>query len=454
MKHTIIIHNNWENISNLIGGIKKNEADIFISHKLQDTDLFKSAELIIIDSSYTLKSKDVEFIQNKKIETIFINNPNQNIGQNLTVSELILFFNSETIKHRSQESNNSANIFRDFESFKLSITQEVRRAKRYNYPFVVVMFRLTDAKYHQKIIDYFASKIREFDSLWIYDNNHFSMILPHTGWNGAEILTSRLTNFITREIGIHIEALKNIIISFKRIEQDKDFIERVESALHGEYYIVNKSVGFNVWKDELFSEFLEATTIRIFNRYKGLLISHDSDIIFHDDKLQINNIRKIQLSIINSEKATYFHSKSLNKTIRAGVQTIDLDTSSVTLSNFEIINSDFIKNTNVKLIIEEDLKIVVSNNSHKFIAKIIEISLDEITIEVENNPCFQVSYEFDLDFSVNDSYHIKTNSRIISIEEGADISYVEFKILTSINDNMKISDFMSQKQIQFIKELR
>jgi len=455
MKNTIIIHNNWAGISNLISKITKNDADIFILQDFQNIVVFEKAQMIIIDNSYSLKNEDIKLLKQMKLETIFINNPNQDLGKNLTQHELLISLNSENSQLESQPKfTKSANIFNDFDSFKLSITQEVRRAKRYNYPFVVVMFQLLDSQHHQKIIDYFASKIREFDSLWIYDKNYFSMILPHTGWNGAEILTSRLTTFITKEININVDSLKNTVISFKRIEQDKDFIERVKSSLHGEYYTINKSVSFNVWKDELFSEFLEAKTIRIFNRYKGLLISHDSDIILSEDKLELNNIRAIQLSIINSEKATYFHSKILNKTIRASVQTIDIENSSATLSNFEFIDSEFIKNTSVKLLIEEDMEISISDKLNQLSAQIIEMSLDEITIEVQNNSNFKIDSEFDLDFKINKSYNIRTNAKVISIEKGAETSYIDFQISTSINDNMKMSDFISQKQIQFIKELR
>jgi len=456
MKNTIIIHNNWKVVTNILSKIEENQADICITTNLEKNILsLDKFELIIIDSSYSLEDKDIHTLTQLNVDIIFINNATQNIGKNFTESEILNLLNNQRAKVESQKTpTKSANIFRDFDSFKSSITQEVRRAKRYRYPFVVVMFELDNSKYHQEIIEYFSSKIREFDSLWIYDKNHFSMMLPHTGWNGAEILTNRLTSFITQEVGTEVSSLKNVIISFKRIEQDKDFILRVESALHGTYYAINNMVDVNIWKDELLSEFTDAKTIRVFNKYKGLLVSHDFDIFLSDDKLHLNNIRAIQLSIINNEKATYFHSKTLNKTIRAGVQTIDLDKSSVTLAQFEIIDSEFIKSTTTKLLIEEDMKVLISNQSNQFTAEIIEMSLDELSVEFKGNYSFEANIEFQLEFEINNSYKIKTDAKIISIEKGSDISYIEFYISTSINDNMKMSEFISQKQIQFIKELR
>jgi hypothetical protein len=100
------------------------------------------------------------------------------------------------------------------------------------------------------------------------------------------------------------------------------------------------------------------------------------------------------------------------------------------------------------------MKVLISNQSNQFTAEIIEMSLDELSVEFKGNYSFEANIEFQLEFEINNSYKIKTDAKIISIEKGSDISYIEFYISTSINDNMKMSEFISQKQIQFIKELR
>ena len=467
MKNIILIHNNFKNILKIAQVITEIGETLFISTKLKNGLQFlnfERAELFIIDGSYPLEVEDIIGLKDLKTEIILINRDYsesnvESIGKIVDENEFIESLKSFN-KSRSSKTvsvKKDPHIFRDIETFKLSITQEVRRAKRYRYPFVVVMFELTDDSYAQHIINYFSSKIREFDSLWIYNSNKFSMILPHTGWNGAEILTNRLTTYITQELGIEIDSLKNVILSFKRIERDKAFIKRIEKSLDGDYYNINKSANFNIWKYELFSEFTEAKTIRMFNRYKGLLISHDSDIILNEQKLEVHNIREIQFSIIDSEKATYFYSKTLNKTIRAGVETVNGDKSSAILSNFEIISSDFIKNTGVKLLIEEDFPILISDKKAQISAKIVEISLDEVTIITENIAIFQNSSNLKLSFEIPFkalSYKIETEAKVLNIEEGTDISYIDLQIATSITDNMKISEYLSLKQIQFIKELR
>ena len=316
------------------------------------------------------------------------------------------------------------------------------------------MFKLNEEHYMEQVINYFASKIREFDSLWISDEMRFSMVLPHTGWNGAEILTHRLTAQITGELKIDISSIKNKIISFKRIETDRDFIERIETSLNGDYYDVNRNIDFNVWKEELFAEFLEGKTIRIFNRYKGLLISHDSDIILRDSTLELHNIRPLQLSIIDSEKATYFYSTTLGKTIRAGVETLDSNRAFATLTSFETVDNSFIKNTDMKLLVEETIFVKISDGQNIVNAQIVELSLEEVTVMIQSNKLPQENLKYSLEFTLKDNQPINTEAIIKEIEKGKEISYIDFEITTSLNDNMKISDFLSNKQMKFIKELK
>lgn len=472
MKNIITVYKEFKNISKIADAITEIGENIFLTTSIKNGLQFlnfERAELFIIDSSYDISEEEFEALKKVDSELIFMSENDDelqfnlhSIGTVVTHGEMI-----DYISHSPKDigANISAikkkkipNVFRDFESFKNSITQEVRRAKRYQYPLVVVMFKLTETHHIEQVINYFASKIREFDSLWITDDERFAMVLPHTGWNGAEILTNRLTTHITGELKIDISSLKNKIISFKRIETDADFISKIEFGLDSEYYDVNRDIDFNVWKEELFSEFLEGKTIRIFNRYKGMLISHDSDIILKNSKLELHNIRPLQLSIINDEKATYFYSTTLSKTVRAGVEKLDLRKAFATLTSFEIIDSSFIKNTTMKLLVEEDITVKISTDSNHIDSKLVELSLDEMTIMTHTTDIFKESSHCDIEFSLDlkkgGNYIIKTEAKVKEIEEGREISYIDLEITTSLNDNMKISEYLSGKQIKFIKELK
>jgi hypothetical protein len=472
VKNVVIVYKNFANVSKIGEALTVVGENIFFSTNLANGLQFlnhEKADLFIIDGSFSLLEDDLEAIRKVESEIIFIQ---RDVESSAELKEIGLVIEEERlvehILHSTKEigihiasikHKKIPNIFRDFDAFRDSITGEVRRAKRYRYPLVIVMFKLNEIKYINEVINYFSSKIREFDSLWISGDNKFSMILPHTGWNGAEILTNRLTTQIADELNFHSSALQNLIISFKRIESDNDFINRIQNSLNGKYYDINRDIDFNVWKEELFSEFLDGKTIRIFNRYKGMLISHDSDIILKNGQLEVYNIRPLQLSIINNEKATYFYSSTINKTIRAGIDRIDIKKSFATLSSFEIIDSSFIKNTTMKLLVEDTLQIKISNEIGKNImnAKIIELSLDKATIIFTGKSPFArdetLKIEFNLPFN-NEIYPVKVNATVSEIEIGSEVSYIDLQLATSLNDNMKISDFLSQKQIQFIKELK
>lgn len=468
MKNVVLIHQKHENISKISKAIIEIGENLFISTSLKNGiqfSEFQASDIFIIDGSYPINLDEVKDLKRLGTELIFINRDNLNIE----ISEFGILVDEDKFLQYLEKSDKeigsdiasvsvkkAQNIFRDFESFSSSITQEVRRAKRYNYPLVIIMFDFIKTENMPEVIDYFASKIREFDSLWIADSNHFSMILPHTGWNGAEILTNRLTTQITNTLNLSVNSLKNQILNFKRIESDSDFISRITNSLTLEYNNIDNNIDFNIWKDELFSEFVGGKTTRVFNRYKGMLVSHDSDILLKDSKLELSNIRNIQLSLINQEKATYFYSSTLNKTIRASVEKVNLDDSFAVLTNFEIIDTEFIKKTTMKLLIEDNMDISIFDELNNNISgKIVEISLEELTIIVESTSFFKENSNLKATFTLPFSgKQISADIEVKSIEEGKDISYMDLRISTSIVDDMKISEFLSKKQIEFIKELK
>ncbi len=470
MKNVVVVYKDFRNISNIGETLTRFGENIFfttiLSNGVQFLN-FERGDLFIIDGSYQIESDDeLELLRKVSTDIVFIeregkfiDNDNGSIGIILDENKSLEYINhsKKDIGIESVKIKKSPNIYYDFENFKDSITSEVRRAKRYRYPLVVVLFKLSDTKFIDKVIKFFASKIREFDSLWIAGGNKFGMVLPHTGWNGAEILTNRLTTQISEDLNIDITSLKNTIISFKRIENDVDFISKIREALNGDYYNINRDIDFNIWREELFAEFLDGKTIRIFNRYKGMLISHDSDMILFNGKLELHNIRPLQLSIINSEKATYFHSATLNKTVRAGIETIDLKKAHAVLSSFEIIDSSFIKSNMMKLAIEDDVNITISNQKISVIGKIVELSLEEISSIFTEQFLFDLNEKLTISFSLNirgENHNIFGECSIIEIENGKDLSYVDLRLITLPNDNIKISDYLSNKQIQFIRELK
>jgi hypothetical protein len=171
-------------------------------------------------------------------------------------------------------------------------------------------------------------------------------------------------------------------------------------------------------------------------------------------KLKLYNIRPLQLSIIDKEKATYFHSSTLNKTIRAGVEKISRNSSNATLTNFELIDSSFIKNTTFKLLIEEkisDIKI----DGKAISGDIYELSLDEVTIISKAVEDIKKGDSIKLEFTIpTNSYYVSTEASVQDIEKGTNTSFIDLIIKTSLSDNMKISEFLANKQIEFIKELK
>ena len=211
---------------------------------------------------------------------------------------------------------------------------------------------------------------------------------------------------------------------------------------------------FEVWKDELFAEFIEGKTIRIFNRYKGLLISHDADIVVKNDKLELHNIRPLQLSIISKEMATYFYSSTLGKAIRGEVDSLDIQKSFVSMSNFEIVDIGYIKNNNMKLVIDEHINVTLSDDKNNSLqASLLELSLDKVTLVLPTSQLVDISKNCFIEFSIDEKL-IKTPAKIIEIEKGKETTYIDLSITTSLNANMHISAYLSSQQMQIIKELK
>jgi hypothetical protein len=455
LRSAVIVYSKFEDIKEVVEALSSISKNIYLTQNIKSvTSCFElgRVDLLIVDVEMAeIPDFETEIIFLKREDRIYPKNID--ILDRVTLLEHIIV--SQEVTSSDIISVKKENVFRSRKGFEKAIKSEVRRAKRYRYPFVVVMFKVSsEVKDMETIVQFFASKIREFDSLWVSGKDTFSLILPHTGWDGAEILTNRLTTDITNRLEVTISALKNHIFSFKRVENDVDFISRIENNLDGEYFDIRTEIDFDIWKDELFSEFIEGKTIRTFNRYKGMLISHDADMLSEEGKLKLYNIRPLQLSIIDKEKATYFHSSTLNKTIRAGVEKISRKSSNATLTNFELIDSSFIKNTTFKLLIEEkisDIKI----DDKAISGDIYELSLDEVTVVCKAIPDIQKGDSVKLEFTIpTNSYYVSTEASVQDIEKGTNTSFIDLIIKTSLSDNMKISEFLANKQIEFIKELK
>ncbi len=461
MRNIVFVYRDSEKISEIVPKLGEYIENIFLTTKL-DNGLqfvnFEHIDLFVIDSSYQIETNRLDAL--RKIEEKLIFTANQNIenveiGKYLTYNELVEYIQHHSKDKESETFKKAPNIFRDFELFQEAITQEVRRAKRYRYPLVVVLFQLEESKYMEKIINYFSSKIREFDYLWIIDDVRFAMVLPHTGWNGAEILTSRLITQVSEKLNIDTSSIRNQILTFKRIESDSEFIDKIKDSIHKKYFEINRNIDFDIWKDELFAEFIEGKTIRIFNRYKGLLVSHDADIVLKNEKLELHNIRPLQLSIISKEMATYFYSSTLGKAVRGEVDNLDMKKSFVSMGNFEIVDIEYIKNNNnnMKLIIENGIDATLSDGDQILKASLFELSLDELTLVLPTSQLVDISKNCYIEFSLNGNL-IKSPAQIREIERGKEITYIDVKIVTSPNDNMHISTYLSSQQMQIIKELK
>lgn len=108
-------------------------------------------------------------------------------------------------------------------------------------------------------------------------------------------------------------------------------------------------------------------------------------------------------------------------------------------------------------LIEDDINITVSDGNISAVGKISELSLEEISAIFVDIPVFAHDDKLSISFSLNirrEIHNIVDESSIIETESGRDLSYIDLKLLTSPDENMKISDYLSGKQMQFIRELK
>jgi hypothetical protein len=468
MKNLIIVYESLENIDSLLKVSDETGANVFLTKSLDDGIQFEKknkTDLFVIDNSFSIFDKNIELLQNSlNLMKLFLIETKEEKLQKFSVSrnKLIEIIQKETKKVEKVELPDSERknpvIFYEAEKFKETIKAETRRAKRYRYHLSVVLFQNNSKEKISDLMKFFSDKIREFDYLWVISEDKFAMVLPHTAWNGAQILSNRLVKDSSEKFGFALDSLKNSIIAFKRIENDESFMAQIEKSIKGEFHEIDRKIDFYVWKDELFNEFLEAKTIRIFNRYKGMLVSHDADMVYRDCKLNLHNIRAIQQNIIDIEKFTYFYSNSINKTIRAGIQYLDKENRHAILSSYEIVEPIFTKTTIAKLSIEENIDVFLRfDNDEVLSTKLYELSLDELTVYSESVKNLQENQAITVNFEIqirDKTYKIESSSRVLQVEVGENISYFSLNLQTSLKDNMKISEFLSIKQISFIKELK
>ncbi|EJF07381.1 hypothetical protein ThvES_00005550 [Thiovulum sp. ES] len=429
MKNIIFVYDNLEKIEDLIEISSNTSANIILTKSLQSGIKFnkrEKADLFIIDSSFHFSENKIELLKEHLncIKPLIIENKIDEF-KDFFISKKKLIANirkSTKILDENQKKSfrKTPVVFRSEAKFKNEIKAEVRRAKRYRYPLSVVLFKYELEKDIDDLIEYFSGKVREFDYLWVISENKFAMVLPHTAWNGAQILSNRLVKHVSEKYNFKICALKNQILSFKRVENDETFIFQIDHAIDNEFREINREIDFYVWKDELFNEFAEAKTIRIFNRYKGMLVSHDADIIYINGSLHLHNIRAIQQNIIDKEKVTYFYSSSIDKTIRAGIESLHKENRHAVLSSYEIVDPVFTKTNIAKLSIEEDIDVFIylDDSDEVIKTKLYELSLDDLTVFSETQTHLQENQAIYIEFriSIRDKiYKIESNSHILQV---------------------------------------
>jgi uncharacterized Zn ribbon protein len=426
---------------------------------LQDTDttrLFQDESLKVVfvslsDDNKILFQNLFENSENKRFKLLEVD---ENYEKNL--SEILNLFEIE--RREGTIFKKKSRIFLERDSFEGAMAHEIRRAKRYHYPMALVLFRSEEVSNLELFLNYFSEKIREFDFLWRYENG-FAMVLPHTGWDGAEILTSRLSSRALSHFQLHAEALQHNILSLKQTENDQEFLDRVYVALNSKFYNISSGIGFESWKEELYSEFVETNTnIRLMNTYHGMLISHDADISVKNDELFLSNIRPLQLASMHIERATYFQSKTLNRMVRAGIHRINQDTKCAILSNFEIMEENILQRNSLRIELAEPIDVSIQTHDKTSLhGELTQLSLNSALISIPKQFYLQKGNDIDLDFSLkikSKSHRVLVSTTVTSIEYLNQNFLLELNIKAELNENKIISDFLSKKQLNLINELK
>lgn len=193
--------------------------------------------------------------------------------------------------------------------------------------------------------------------------------------------------------------------------------------------------------------------LRLLNFYNEIPVSYGATIDYLDDDMVDLTVHQNQLVVMKFDKKTILRSKHFPHDVIASVFRAKANTGIVTLTNFAyaVVRAD--RRRFVRVTVKDRIDVIFKNGSHEIRGRLADISLCGIALVSGANVAVETQAEGAALLSLQDKSISLPAKLVKMVPAGGEVRYI-FEIETSSKEEELISQFIFQRQVEIIRELK
>lgn len=193
--------------------------------------------------------------------------------------------------------------------------------------------------------------------------------------------------------------------------------------------------------------------IRLLNFYEEIPVNYPARIEYLEDDMVDLSTHQHQTVVMKLEKKTIIKSRHFPHEVLANVFRVDVGKSLATVTNFAYVQVKAERRRFVRVTLKEPHEAVFVAGDQRVRGTIYDISLSGIALLTSDPPVIDTMTDGTLLFSIGDR-PISLEARLIKIIPESSRNRYIFDFQIDSRDETAISQFIFQRQVEIIKELK
>lgn len=193
--------------------------------------------------------------------------------------------------------------------------------------------------------------------------------------------------------------------------------------------------------------------LRLLNFFREVPVSYGAEVLTVEPDAAELLVHQIQAVVIDQEKVTVLKSSHFRKDVLAKVTYVNVEKSRVVLSKlgYAVVRADRRMSVRVELGISINASFFTQDEQVE--GRLHDMSLTGVSIKVEQDPDIPVSEKGDLTVALPTG-GITVPASLLKVIQNPDDCRLVFEIEPSRAAELSISQFIFQRQVEIIKELK
>jgi c-di-GMP-binding flagellar brake protein YcgR len=194
--------------------------------------------------------------------------------------------------------------------------------------------------------------------------------------------------------------------------------------------------------------------LRLLNYYEEIPVSYPARIEFIEDDMVDVLVHQHQSVVMKLSKKTILKSQHFEHEVLANVFRVDIGKTLATLTNFAYVVVRAERRRFVRVTVKDRFEVIFTDGERKLRGSLCDISLTGVAVvSVDGGNNFDTLTDGTLLLSLGDK-PISLPSRLLKIDMAAGEQHYIFEFEASSRDEIAISHFIFQRQVEIIKDLK